>query len=353
MVKPEFWSTRRVLLTGNTGFKGAWMAAMLVELGADVTAVALQPEREPNLWKMFVDRVKVKENIGDLRDATHLAEVCRAAQPEIVLHLAAQVQVRRGYLDPTETYSTNIMGTVNLLEAVRPLQSLQAMVIVTSDKVYFNQSDARVFCETDRLGGSDPYSASKAAIELVVQSHIDCFYAPRQIPVATARAGNVVGGGDFSTDRLVPDLYRSASLKQPVVLRYPNAQRSWFHVLDAIAGYLQYAEFIHGSSVADPPSLNFGPLEDAALSVSEVADIVGARLGITTPWQQGDVGELAEKMSLYLDCRLASKTLGWSPRLTMMDTMAWTADWYAEFVNGADPFELVSSQIRRYLQAAS
>jgi CDP-glucose 4,6-dehydratase len=342
-----------VLLTGHTGFKGAWMAAMLVELGADVTAVALQPESEPNLWKMFAGRVKVTENIGDLRDATHLADVCRATQPEIVLHMAAQAQVRRGYLEPTATFSTNIMGTVNLLEAMRPLQTLEAIIIVTSDKVYFNQSDSRMFCETDRLGGADPYSASKAAVELVVQSYVDSYYAPRGIPVATARAGNVLGGGDFSSDRLVPDIFRSACLKQPVVLRYPRAQRSWFHVLDCIAGYLQYAEFIQGSKIADPSALNFGPLEGSGFSVADVADIVGARLGITMPWKQGDAAGSAEKMSLNLDCSLASLALGWSPRLGTMETMAWTADWYAAFADGTDPLELVSSQVRRYLQAAS
>jgi CDP-glucose 4,6-dehydratase len=352
VAKPEFWSKRRVLLTGHTGFKGAWTAALLAELGADVTAVALPPDGEPNLWKTFDGRVKLRENICDLRDAARLAELCRAAQPEIVLHMAAQAQVRRGYLDPTGTYSTNIMGTLNLLEAARSLQTLQAMIIVTSDKVYSNRSDSRMFVESDRLGGSDPYSASKAAVELLVQSHVESYFAPRRIPVATARAGNVLGGGDFSSDRLVPDIFRSVGLKQPLVLRYPAAQRSWLHVLDCIAGYLQYAEFIHGGDVAAPPALNFGPLEGSGFSVADVAGIVGARLGITTPWQQGDAGGLPEKMSLNLDCRLALQTLGWSPRLAVMDTMTWTADWYAAFVDGTDPFELVSSQIKRYLRAA-
>lgn len=353
MPKSEFWSKRRVLLTGHTGFKGAWTAALLAELGADVTAIALPPEGELSLWKTFDARVKVRETICDIRDAARLAELCRTAQPEIVLHMAAQAQVRRGYLDPVTTYSTNVMGTLNLFEAIRPLECLQAMVIVTSDKVYSNRSDARMFCETDRLGGSDPYSASKALVELLVRSHVESYFTPRRIPVATVRAGNVLGGGDFSSDRLVPDIFRSARLERPLVLRYPSAQRSWLHVLDCITGYLQYAEFVHGSDMAEPPALNFGPLEGSALSVAEVADIVGARLGISTPWQQGDAAGLPEKMALNLDCRLAKRVLGWSPRLTVMDTMAWTADWYAAFAGGADPFELVSFQIRRYLNAES
>jgi CDP-glucose 4,6-dehydratase len=341
-----------VLLTGHTGFKGAWMATLLAELGADVTAIALPPEGEPNLWKTLEGRVRVTETHCDLRDADRLGEACRAAQPEIVLHAAAQALVRRGYLDPPATYSTNVMGTVNLLEAVRRLQSLQAVIVVTSDKVYANRSNSRIFAENDRLGGSDPYSASKAAVELLVQSYVESYFAPRRIPLATARAGNVLGGGDFSSDRLVPDIFRSARLGDPVALRYPDARRSWFHVLDCIAGYLQYAEFIHGSWIADPASLNFGPPVGSTLSVAEVADIVGARLGIKTPWRRGDAGGLPEKMSLDLDCRLAVDRLGWSPRLTVMDTMTWTADWYAAFAEGADPFELMSGQIRRYLQGA-
>jgi CDP-glucose 4,6-dehydratase len=350
MPKPEFWSGRRVLLTGHTGFKGAWTAALLAELGAEVTAIALPPDGEPNLWKAFDGRVRVRETICDIRDAPRIAELCRAAQPEIILHMAAQAQVRRGYLDPATTYSSNVMGTLNLLEATRPLQSLQAMLIVTSDKVYSNRSDSQMFVETDPLGGSDPYSASKAAVELVVQSHVESYFAPRRIPVATARAGNVLGGGDFSSDRLVPDIFRSARLKQPLVLRYPRAQRSWLHVLDCITGYLKYVEVIHGNNVAEPPALNLGPLEGSDVSVADVAGTIGARLGITTPWRQGDAGGLPEKTTLKLDCGLASRVLGWSPRLDVMETMAWTADWYAAFADGADAFELVSCQIRRYLR---
>jgi CDP-glucose 4,6-dehydratase len=353
MPKADLWSGRRVLLTGHTGFKGAWTAALLAELGAEVTAVALPPDGEPNLWKSFDGRVRITETICDIRDASRLAELCRAARPEIVLHMAAQAQVRRGYLDPATTYSSNVMGTLNLLEATRLLQSLQAMLIVTSDKVYSNRSDSRMFVETDPLGGSDPYSASKAAVELLVRSHVESYFAPRRIPVATARAGNVLGGGDFSSDRLVPDIFRSARTKQPLVLRYPDAQRSWFHVLDCITGYLKYIEFLSGNDVADPPALNLGPLETSDISVADVANIVGTRLGITAPWKQGDAGGLSEKTTLKLDCGLARGLLGWSPSLDVMETMAWTADWYAAFADGADAFELVSSQIKRYLRATS
>jgi CDP-glucose 4,6-dehydratase len=353
MPKAELCSGRRVLLTGHTGFKGAWMAALLAELGAEVTAIALPPDGEPNLWKAFDGRVRVTERICDIRDAARLAELCRAARPEIVLHMAAQAQVRAGYLDPATTYSSNVMGTLNLLEATRPLQSLQAMLIVTSDKVYSNRSDSRMFVETDPLGGSDPYSASKAATELLVRSHVESYFAPRRIPVATARAGNVLGGGDFSSDRLVPDIFRSARLKQPLVLRYPGAKRSWFHVLDCITGYLRYVEFLHGKDVADPAALNLGPLEGSDISVAEVADIVGARLGITAPWKQGDPGGLPEKTTLRLDCGLARSLLGWSPILSIRETMAWTAEWYAAFADGADAFELVSYQIKRYRRATS
>jgi len=349
---PSFWKGHRVLLTGHTGFKGAWAAAMLAEWGADVTGAALAPETDPNLWLLIKDRVRIHEIEVDLRDAAATAAIFQSAQPQIVFHMAAQAQVRQSYADPTGTFASNIMGTVHLLEALRRVESVKTILVVTSDKVYANPEDGTLFSEKNALGGSDPYSASKAATEIATKSYAESFFVPRGIALATARGGNVIGGGDFSSDRLVPDLYRAAQAGAAVELRYPGAHRPWQHVLDCLAGYLTYLEHLSAQKTADPSALNFGPSSAEIFTVAQVADAVGQRLGNTHPWQQAQGSFPPEKQALRLTAELAGKTLGWRPRLDLATTIDWTADWYARFARHEDALALMQAQIDRFSQLA-
>ncbi|WP_375783114.1 CDP-glucose 4,6-dehydratase [Bradyrhizobium sp. Pha-3] len=345
---PSFWHGRRVLLTGHTGFKGAWASVILADLGAKVTAFSLEPQTEPNLWQTIGQRVAIDSRRADLRDMPAVTEICKIVEPEIVLHMAAQAQVRESYRDPVGTFASNIMGTVNLLEALRTSPSLQAILTVTSDKVYANAETGLAFAENAPLGGSDPYSASKGATEIVVRSYAESFFAPLGVPLASARGGNVIGGGDFSSDRLVPDLYRAARKGVPVELRYPAATRPWQHVLDCLAGYLGFAEYLANRGAADPPSLNFGPLTEEPVSVAQVAAAIGEGLGNGQAWKQASGSFPPEKQTLRINSTLAAKTLDWRPRLDVNETIAWTAQWYADFANGKDALELMRAQISRY-----
>jgi CDP-glucose 4,6-dehydratase len=239
-----FWPGKRVLLTGHTGFKGAWMAVLLNRLGADVDGLALPPQGEAALWRCIAPRLEITEHLVDLRDADAVDGVVTEARPDVIIHMAAQALVRQSYLDPLTTYSTNVMGTVNLLEALRRRKGLVAVLVVTSDKVYENSGGNNSFGEEDRLGGADPYSASKAACELIVKSYAESFFFGASVPIATARAGNVIGGGDWAADRLIPDIVRARIKGDVVRLRNPGARRPWQHVLDCLAGYLRFVEHI-------------------------------------------------------------------------------------------------------------
>lgn len=345
---PTFWKGRRVLITGHTGFKGAWAAAMLNEWGADVTGAALTPDTDPNLWHLIRDQVGITDITADLRDPFETAKVLRAATPEVVLHMAAQAQVRTSYADPIKTFSTNVMGTVNLLESIRATGSAKAVLVVTSDKVYANPEDGAVFTEESTLGGSDPYSASKAATEIVAKSYAESFYTPHGVALATARGGNVVGGGDFSSDRLVPDLYRASINSSAVELRYPAAHRPWQHVLDCLGGYLTFLEYISARGDPGPGALNFGPASEDIFTVAQLADAIGKRLGNQRPWKHAEGNFPPEKQTLRLSTDRARKTLGWQPHLDLPTTIEWTADWYARFAKGESPFALMQEQISAF-----
>jgi CDP-glucose 4,6-dehydratase len=345
---PGFWRGRRLLLTGHTGFKGAWAAVMLADLGAEVTTFALAPQTEPNLWQLIGERMPVRAHIVDLRDAAGVARVCAEARPELVLHMAAQAQVRDGYRDPVGTFASNVMGTVNVLQSLRSVAGVKAVLAVTSDKVYANPEDGSVFGEDSPLGGTDPYSASKGATEIAVHSYAESYFAPLGVAVATARGGNVVGGGDFSSDRLVPDLYRAARAGVAVELRYPSATRPWQHVLDCLTGYLTYLEHLARRGRAAPPALNFGPVGDEPMQVAAVAEAMSAKLGNEHPWRQAAGPFPAEKRELRLDGTRSRKALGWAPRLPLAETIAWTAQWYADFDAGADALALTRAQIARH-----
>ena len=316
MMDRGFWNGRRVLLTGHTGFKGAWAALLLRRLGAEVDGIALAPDTSPSLYELARPLDEARSRIIDIRDRAALRRAVSDVRPDVVIHMAAQALVRRSYREPAETVATNVQGTVNLLEALRESpEPPSAILVVTSDKVYRNEEGAVAFAESAALGGDDPYSASKAAAEILIRSWAKSFFEAAGVPLATARAGNVLGGGDFSEDRLVPDVWRAVAANRDLVLRYPDATRAWQHVLDAIAGYLTYVQCLCGSGLCGPGaaeiprSLNFGPSQDEGMTVRTVAEAMfealGAEARIVT-----EESQLAEKAALAIDSRLARQAIG-------------------------------------------
>ena len=342
-----FWRGRRVLLTGHTGFKGGWTALWLHRLGAEVHGLALPAASDPNLWNLIGEGTLAGETIADLADRAALERAVAETRPQIVLHLAAQALVRRSYVDPVGTIATNAMGTIHLLDALRESDGLQAVLVVTTDKVYENTDSGRDFVESDPLGGHDPYSASKAAAELLVRSYAASFFDEARVPVATARAGNVIGGGDWSEDRLVPDVWRAARDNVPLVLRYPGATRPWQHVLEPTFGYLRFVEAL-AQGLDVPRALNFGPLPGQPATVAEVAEKIGAALGCSTAWEQDDGMHPAEMKLLSIDPTLAARSIGWRPVLDQETTLEWTASWYGRWQRGEAARALCLAQIRDY-----
>ena len=344
-VTPALWSGRRVLVTGHTGFKGAWAARWLARAGAEVHGLALPPEPGPNLCDMLGDAHLAASHLVDLRDAAAVRRVVDGARPQVVLHLAAQPLVRRSFADPVETFGCNLMGTVHLLEALRYQTGLAAVLVVTSDKVYANDNSGRAYMEGDRLGGHDPYSASKAATEIAVASFADSFFT---CPVVTARGGNVVGGGDFAAERLIPDIVRAAMAGQNLVLRNPGSTRPWQHVLDCLSGYISYAEaLLVGKAVS--PALNFGPPAGATpLTVADVAEAVQAAMGLPSGWQLDPEPGPPEMVKLSINPGLAMETLGWRQKLDGAATTAWIAEWYGAYRSQRDMAALTDAQIARY-----
>ena len=348
-VNPEFWKGRRVLLTGHSGFKGAWAALWLSKMGANVTGISLPPEGEFSLYNSLADRLPITSHFIDIRDTEKLSAIVHESNPEIVLHMAAQALVRRSYREPIFTYETNVLGTLNLLEAIRNLPNLQAALIITSDKVYKNNEDGRAFKEADPLGGDDPYSSSKAACEIATASFAKSFFTEAGIPIATARAGNVIGGGDFSEDRLIPDIWRAAKEGNAVTLRYPGATRPWQHVLESVSGYLVYLQQLSGDEGASlPQALNFGPQDGAVMTVGEIAREVQKSFGIEGDWNLVNETQPPEKSALALDASLARISLGWQARWTPTETLTKTVKWYRAFGETTDIYDFTLSQIDEY-----
>jgi CDP-glucose 4,6-dehydratase len=334
----DFWHGKRVLLTGHTGFKGAWLALLLERLGAEVTGFALAPEAGPSAFVAL--RPAITSRIGDLRDAAAVQAAVQAARPEIVLHLAAQALVGRGYRDPEGTFASNVTGTINLMQALRGA-SAQAALMITSDKVYRNDNQGRAFREDDPLGGHDPYSASKAACEIAVASWRASFGAEIG-SMATARAGNVIGGGDFGVERLIPDLVRARIADQALIIRRPDATRPFQHVLDVLRGYLLHAQTLwHGAA---PPALNFGP-RDAEISVRRVLELYGMAAGAPIAWEAAPAPPMEEAQRLALDSSLAMQSLGWAPRHDAASAITATARWYEAWRSGADGRALALAEI--------
>lgn len=345
----SFWTQRRVLLTGHTGFKGSWAAIWLARLGADVTGIALAPDQEPALFDEAKVAASLTHHVLDIRDAGALGEAIRAARPEIVLHMAAQPLVRRSYADPLGTFATNVQGTANLLDSLRNLPDVQTVVAVTTDKVYRNDEHGFPYREGDPLGGHDPYSASKAASELVVDSYRKSFLEPQGVAVATARAGNVIGGGDWSNDRLLPDAIRAWLAGRPLEIRRPDAVRPWQHVLEPVAGYLVLAERLHAEP-ALAGAYNFGPHSHEAATVRDVVEIARAP---GDEVRYGDGGEGPHEAGLLtLETARARRALGIRPRWPLETAVRRTFDWYRARADGADARRLCEADIDAYEAAA-
>jgi CDP-glucose 4,6-dehydratase len=333
MVCAGFWSGRRVLVTGHTGFKGAWLCLMLHALGAHVSGLSL-----PSIHSQAHDLLGVSTRLrrsysADIREPGKVEEIVRKAGPEVVFHLAAQALVGEGYRDPGGTFATNVTGTAHLLQALRGQRDVVAAVIVTSDKVYRNDNMGQPFREDDPLGGVDPYSASKAAAELAVTAWRHSFKGEMP-PMATARAGNVIGGGDFALERLVPDLVRAERSGSPLVLRSPDATRPFQHVLDVLRGYLLLAQALAADSPV-PQALNFGP-QDAELRVRDLIGHWEAATGRAVRWETAGAPVIVEQRRLALDSSLAHRVLGWSPCYDTPGAIARTAQWYAAWAGGVD-----------------
>lgn len=350
-VTPGFWQGRRVFLTGHTGFKGAWLAGWLDRLGAEVTGYALAPETEPNLWSLL-GLSRVRSVTGDINDRPALDAALGAARPEVILHLAAQALVRRSYRTPVETFATNVTGTVNVMDAARACPDLRAVVVVTSDKCYDNTEQIWGYRETDPMGGRDPYSASKGAAEIAAAAMAASFYAPlgsHPARVAMARAGNVIGGGDWSEDRLVPDIVRGClSPDAMVALRSPASVRPWQHVLEPLRGYLMLAEQLVAGAEGTDSAWNFGPDDSEARPVLDVANAIVAGLGqgrVETPERPAD---LHEAKLLHIDSAKA-RELGWAPALDFERTIRMTAHWYRRWSQGEDAASLCAEQIEEFM----
>ena len=342
---PAFWRGRRVLLTGHTGFKGSWAARWLTDMGAVVIGAALAPATEPAMFDLIETGAAADPcDLTDRDAATMLVDT----KPEILLHFAAQPLVRESYRTPVETFQANVMGTVHLLDAMRACSSLKTAMIITTDKVYQNDDAGRAFREDDPLGGHDPYAASKAAAEIAVQSYRKSFYADAGIRLATVRGGNVIGGGDFSDDRLIPDIIRAMRAGHPVELRNPNATRPWQHVLDCLDGYFTYAQALN--SGADVPlALNIGPHDPAdTLTVDRGMASMARALGIPSETTRSTADHPHEMAHLALDPTAARQHLGWQGRMTSARAIQLTADWYAAWTNGADMTRFTQAQIADY-----
>lgn len=349
---PVFWRGRRVLLTGHTGFKGAWLATWLAGMGAHVHGFSLEPPSQPNLFELAkVAGVLAADTRADLRDADAVARCLRQSGAEIVLHLAAQSLVRTSYAEPLPTFATNVMGTAHVLEAARHCPDVRAVLIVTTDKCYENREWVYPYRENDPLGGHDPYSASKAAAEIVTASWRSSFAPSSRQNIASARAGNVIGAGDWALDRLLPDCFRAFARGEPVTLRNPQAVRPWQHVLEPLAGYLVLAEHLCSESGgACARSWNFGPDTASFATVGEIALMAARCWGVNaTVKLEAKGGQPHEAGLLALDSSLARIRLGWRPRWSLERTLEATAEGYRLHIVGGDLGDLMRRQITEYV----
>lgn len=350
LMQQTFWSNKRVLITGHTGFKGSWLSNCLLEQGADLLGYALSSSHHANLYHMTGLQNRIESQHGDIRDALRLQSVIARFQPEIIFHLAAQPLVRASYLDPIDTFSTNVMGTVNILEIARGVESVKVIVNITSDKCYENKSEQqRSFVESDPMGGYDPYSASKGCAELVTTSYARSFFSNSKKFLASARAGNVIGGGDWSNDRIIPDFIRSIIHQESLNIRQPEAVRPWQHVLDCLNGYMLLAEKLWTEQEDFIGAWNFGPSSKAFKTVKQLIECSRQYTDRLVDVQySNNIDQPYEAKFLVLDSQKAIQQLGWHTKLDFTDAVQWTMDWYMAYLDGIDMSQFTVEQIKRF-----
>jgi CDP-glucose 4,6-dehydratase len=354
MIDPKFWQGKRVLLTGHTGFKGSWLSLWLQSLGVDLVGYALESPTQPSLFELAAVAEGMTSVLGDVQDLTHLQQVVSDFKPEIVMHLAAQPLVRKSYQLPVETFATNVMGTVHLLEAVRQIGGVKAVVCVTSDKCYENQNWVWSYRENDSLGGYDPYSSSKACAELVTSAYRNSFFSQGDSPtqktaVATARVGNVIGGGDWSEDRLVPDTLRCLMQGKPLPIRNPHATRPWQHVLEPLSGYLILTERLYEEGQAFSEAWNFGYYEVSPKPVVWIVEQLISLWGSDISWELDKNSHPHEESYLKVDSSKAYARLGWKPKLGLQTTLSWIVDWTKAFQSGENMRQFTQEQIQKFM----
>ncbi len=347
-MSPDFWRGKRVLITGHTGFKGSWMSIWLSHLGANVKGLALEAPTSPSLFKEARVGELIDSTIGDIRDLSIVANVVESFNPDIVFHMAAQPLVRYSYQEPLETYTTNVIGTVNLFEAIRKFGSVRVVVNVTTDKCYENKEWVWGYRENEPMGGHDPYSSSKACSELVTAAYRNSFFHNAGIALASARAGNVIGGGDWATDRLVPDLLRSFGKGEAATIRNPNAIRPWQHVLEPLSGYMALAEKLWADPRKYSDGWNFGPADDDAKPVGWIADNMSKQWGSSASWKCDGGEHPHEAHYLKLDISKARQQLGWSPRWKLEDALGKVIEWHRSWLNEIDVRDTCLDQIHTY-----
>ena len=350
-MRPDLWNGRRVLLTGHTGFKGSWLVQILHALGADICGYALAPDTNPSLFGAARIAQLCRSHIGDIRDRANFAAAVRDFKPEVVFHLAAQPLVRASYRDPYETYSVNVMGLISVFEALREASGLQCIVNVTSDKCYDNFERERGYRETDPMGGHDPYSSSKGCAELITASWRRSFFAEAGILVASARAGNVIGGGDWAEDRLVPDFIRAVEKGRELVIRSPGARRPWQHVLEPLSGYICLAEQLLLGKSACATGWNFGPEDESVCHVEWIARTICALWGGNARYAIAAENILHEADTLKLDIQKAREGLDWTPRWTIAEALSKIVRWHKAFNEGQDARALCMTDITDFYQA--
>ncbi|GMQ76434.1 MAG: CDP-glucose 4,6-dehydratase [Gammaproteobacteria bacterium] len=355
-LSPSFWKDRRVLITGHTGFKGGWLSIWLQRLDATVAGYALPASTEPNLFDAARVAKTMTSVTGDVRDLEQLSGFVSEYRPEVIFHMAAQSLVRRSYADPVETYGSNVMGTVHVLEAARRCRDVRVVMNVTSDKCYENREWPWGYRENEPMGGHDPYSSSKGCAELITSAYRRSYFSPESatgrpasLALASARAGNVIGGGDWAEDRLVPDVVRAFVSGEAAVIRNPVSVRPWQHVLEPLRGYLKLAERLYHEGPRFAEAWNFGPSHDDARPVGWLVDRLCTLWGSPARWEHDAAGgQPHEAYFLKLDCSKASAKLGWRPSLGLEDALRWTVDWYKCFEGGGDVRALTEEQIARF-----
>jgi len=353
-VNPLFWNGKRVFLTGHTGFKGGWLSLWLTSMGAKVTGYALAPNTMPNFFEVAKIASSLEQShIADIRDLEKLQKAMAQARPEIVIHMAAQPLVRYSYANPVETYATNVMGTAHVLESIRNSDCVRSVVIVTTDKCYENKERVLGYREDEPMGGYDPYSSSKGCAELVTSAYRQSFFSPEKfdqhcVAIASARAGNVIGGGDWSEDRLIPDAIKAFEAKEVLMIRNPLATRPWQHVLEPLSGYLVLAQALYQDGAEFDGPWNFGPRDEDARPVTEVINLLIKNWGSTAAWQQDRSEQPHEAHSLKLDCTKAREYLSWVPKWGLERAMQNITDWYHAYQRDENMQQVSLQHITQY-----